>query len=284
MSIGIYKLIFEGTAEVYIGQSINIESRFKDHLNTLKSGKGVPKLQEAYNKYGIPSLNIVEECKSNLLNSKEIYYIKIHNSMENGFNSLSGGDSYYGEDNSNSKYTNEDYYMVLWYLTQIPTYTHEEISLELNISISVIRSISRGLAHEWLQEIYPEEYKEMQCINNTGRRSNINLGKDIPIVVSPEGIEYSVPNVFQFSKNFGLHQPGLHRLISGDRKQYRGWHMKGALLPKPYPTIISPLGDKYTIEYGKAKEFASKYELEYSCLHDVLTYKAKTHRGWRLEQ
>jgi len=284
MSIGIYKLVFDGTTKIYIGQSINIEARFKDHLNTLKSGRGICKLQDAYNLYGKPSLQIIEECKVNELNSKEINYIELYNSLIDGYNSIPGGNSYCGENNSNSKYSNEDYFMVLWYLIQIPTYTHEEISSILNVSLWIIRQISRGESHEWLKELYPKEYNSMLAIHADGRRSNLNLGKNIPIIISPEGIEHEVPNVFQFAKRFGLNQPGLHKLISGDRHQYKGWRIKGVEPPKPYPSIQSPVGDIYTIEYGKAKEFASKHELEYTCLHDVLTNKARTHKGWRLSQ
>lgn len=49
--IGIYK-ITSPTNKVYIGQSININRRFKEYLNILKS-KGQTKLYHSFNKYKI---------------------------------------------------------------------------------------------------------------------------------------------------------------------------------------------------------------------------------------
>ena len=51
MTTGIYQLVFKGTDKVYIGQSIDIEHRYKGHISCLQLGKGVSKLQNAYNIY-----------------------------------------------------------------------------------------------------------------------------------------------------------------------------------------------------------------------------------------
>ena len=44
MTIGIYLLRFNGTHKVYVGQSINIEKRYTDHLYVLKRGLGTYKM------------------------------------------------------------------------------------------------------------------------------------------------------------------------------------------------------------------------------------------------
>lgn len=48
-----------------------------------------------------------------------------------------------------------------------------------------------------------------------------------------------------------------------------------------YPTIIDPLGNKYTVT--NTNEFATKYKLDQAALHKVLTGKNKQHKGWKLE-
>ena len=60
MTKGIYKLEFSNTDKIYIGQSIHIETRFTTHLYELRSGSHSVKLQEAYNRYGEPTLSIIE--------------------------------------------------------------------------------------------------------------------------------------------------------------------------------------------------------------------------------
>lgn len=82
--------------KVYIGQTtLDIESRFKQHIkkSTLKSRKY--KLYNAMKKYGVEKFYI-GKVESNIpiedLDNKEIYYIKKYDSFENGYNSTKGGD------------------------------------------------------------------------------------------------------------------------------------------------------------------------------------------------
>jgi predicted GIY-YIG superfamily endonuclease len=63
MTSGIYKLKFEGTSKVYIGQSVNIEKRFKEHIRSLKNRTSAKKLLSGFDTFGHPSIVILEECK-----------------------------------------------------------------------------------------------------------------------------------------------------------------------------------------------------------------------------
>jgi group I intron endonuclease len=72
--IGIYK-ITNPAGRVYIGKSIDIENRFKQHkINTTNK-----LLKELFINYGIDnhSFEVVEECSIDLLIEKERYYIRI---------------------------------------------------------------------------------------------------------------------------------------------------------------------------------------------------------------
>lgn len=90
--IGIYKITNKINGKCYIGQSINIEQRLKNH----KSSKVDKPLYRAFKKYGIENFTfeILEQCKREELNEKEIKYIEIYNSTTdgNGYNLEHGGE------------------------------------------------------------------------------------------------------------------------------------------------------------------------------------------------
>lgn len=83
--------------KVYIGQAVNIERRWQEHINELNENKHINKhLQRAFNRYGASNFifSIVEECSEDKLNDREIYYIakyKTHN-PKYGYNKTYGGD------------------------------------------------------------------------------------------------------------------------------------------------------------------------------------------------
>jgi predicted GIY-YIG superfamily endonuclease len=52
MTIGIYRLIFPNTDKCYIGQSVNIERRYLQHLRDMEKGTAARKMQHAYSIYG----------------------------------------------------------------------------------------------------------------------------------------------------------------------------------------------------------------------------------------
>ena len=59
MTIGIYRLIFPNTAKCYIGQSVNIERRYVQHIRDMEKGVAAEKVQQAYHMYGKPTLDII---------------------------------------------------------------------------------------------------------------------------------------------------------------------------------------------------------------------------------
>lgn len=91
---GIYKIENTINKKVYIGQSKNIPLRFSNHKYELNHGKHSNKhLQRAWNKYGKENFvfEILCECNPNEVNEKEIYFIKLYNSFERGYNRTEGG-------------------------------------------------------------------------------------------------------------------------------------------------------------------------------------------------
>lgn len=84
--IGIYK-ITSPSGRIYIGQSINIEERFKQYQN-LNRTKVHKKLYRSFLKYGILNHNfsIEIECLRENLNEKERYYQEFYDCVKQGLN------------------------------------------------------------------------------------------------------------------------------------------------------------------------------------------------------
>ena len=91
---GIYKIINLINNKAYIGQSKNIPLRISNHKFELNKNKHPNKhLQNSWNKFGKENFyfGIICECSPEKLDSKEIEYIKIFNSISNGYNTKPGG-------------------------------------------------------------------------------------------------------------------------------------------------------------------------------------------------
>jgi group I intron endonuclease len=94
MTCGIYCIENVVNGKKYIGQSINIEVRWKTHgLNTGKGG--CTALQNAWNEYGSENFRfyVLHECGQDDLDKMEIYYIELEKTTlpEYGYNIKRGG-------------------------------------------------------------------------------------------------------------------------------------------------------------------------------------------------
>jgi group I intron endonuclease len=83
--IGIYK-ITNPKGKIYIGQSINIDRRFKEYKK-IQCSQSI-KLYNSFQKYGVENhiFEILENCNTDQLNEKEEFYIKFFNSHIKGLN------------------------------------------------------------------------------------------------------------------------------------------------------------------------------------------------------
>ena len=91
---GIYK-ITSPTNKIYIGQSINIEERFRSYKK-LKNCKNQIKLLNSFNKHGVLNHNfeVLEECEFEVLDERERYWQEYYNSCgEFGLNLILTGTS-----------------------------------------------------------------------------------------------------------------------------------------------------------------------------------------------
>lgn len=97
--VGIYKITNKLNNKCYIGQSIDIKTRWIQHIYEGKHNTRKGKLYPAMFQNGIENFifEVIEECPPDqkILNERERYWIKFYNSFENGYNSTIGGQ---GED------------------------------------------------------------------------------------------------------------------------------------------------------------------------------------------
>lgn len=87
---GIYKITNRKSEMVYIGQSVDISRRWKDHA---KCGLGIDtppgnKLYKSMFEDGLEnfSFELLEECPKEQLNEKEMYWISMYQSDKFGYN------------------------------------------------------------------------------------------------------------------------------------------------------------------------------------------------------
>ena len=94
MICGIYKITNELNGKCYIGQSIDIYTRWRSHRSKYVQQHYHNKaLYRAFAKYGIDNFRfeIIERCKRTELDMREKYWIKRYDSYNNGYNMTKGG-------------------------------------------------------------------------------------------------------------------------------------------------------------------------------------------------
>ena len=109
--IGIYKITNKINNLSYIGQSTQIEQRFRKHKKSYNWYREKnKKLYKDILEYGINnfSFEILEECSIEELNNKEQYYIKYYNTYPDQYNMTPGGQFNAEESHPSHKLTKQD--------------------------------------------------------------------------------------------------------------------------------------------------------------------------------
>tara|TARA_R110002167_G_scaffold284384_6_gene489537 strand:- start:194 stop:733 length:540 start_codon:yes stop_codon:yes gene_type:complete len=83
--IGIYK-ITSPSGRIYIGQSVNIESRLRDYKTWIKCSIRQTRLHSSFKKYGADKhyFEVIEECSVNHLNKQERLWQEFYNVLGKG--------------------------------------------------------------------------------------------------------------------------------------------------------------------------------------------------------
>lgn len=93
--IGVYKIENTENGKIYVGQSVDVEKRFREHKRQLRANShGNCYLQDDWNIYGENAFTfeIIEKCRSIYLNEIERNLIKEYDSMDKskGYNIMPG--------------------------------------------------------------------------------------------------------------------------------------------------------------------------------------------------
>ena len=97
MNSGIYILKNKKNNKIYVGQSINLAQREKDHFRKLQHNTHEnDHLQKSFNKYGMNnfSFHILLRVPPEFLNNAEKYFINLFSTTNSryGYNKTYGGD------------------------------------------------------------------------------------------------------------------------------------------------------------------------------------------------
>lgn len=228
MTIGIYALYWGVQDLIYIGQSQNIEARYKEHLYKMKNNKHTNyKVQNAFNLYGQPVLQIIEECSIERCNELEVYYTEEFDSINKGLNIVEAGLVGWGVNSNASKYTKRQILKVfsLLYKTKIAT---RDIAKRCKVNIGVVHGIQAGNTHVWLKTKYPEKFDRIKDRLKTvflrrAYNASSSSGKEIK-VINPEGeIIIIQGSLSLFAKNNNLTKSHFCKVVAGELPQHKGW-------------------------------------------------------------
>ena len=144
---GIYLFKNNINNKVYIGKSQDLETRYKSHkrnYNNIKLNDYNTKFYRALRKYGFEnfSYTILESSNffsENDLNEKEKYYIKIYDSVNNGYNIQLGGN-----DTAVPRKLNKAQILEIKDLLKNMNNSFKDIAIKYSVSESLISMINSG--------------------------------------------------------------------------------------------------------------------------------------------
>lgn len=233
--IGIYALTWENCDRFYIGQSQNVESRFKEHISSLKRNAVTynSKLQDMYNSKGTPTLVLVEKCSLIDLDACEIFWIKEFDSINNGLNVSAGGECITRGTIGPSSLYSKTRILRAFSMLYKGLDTLHIIATKSKVSIGALGHINNGSSHLWLKEEYPSQYLAMN--NNAKLRlkqnqtgNNYNLVRNYPLLKGPDGNIHSIKNVLEFCRKEGLNTSSvsnLYAVLLGKRATHKGYSL-----------------------------------------------------------
>lgn len=220
--IGIYKLVCLSNKKVYIGSSLNIDFRIKQHFKCLKGNYHINKhLQFSWNKYGEENfLSFVEEdLTENKLDSlveKEFEYMQKYSSLDKnfGFNKahplapgfLSG----------------KEYYFVSPEGIEFSGSNISEFAREQSLDRSTLSYVNLGKRFQingWTNSLLNHEILQVY-----GSYRAFLENKDKTWILEHEiyGRE-RIFNLSSFCKKYGLTTGNAGRVLSGVYKESKGW-------------------------------------------------------------
>ena len=177
---GIYVITNTKNNKKYIGKSIDINRRFKEHISPYEWSRTPNKpLYLAFQKYGLInfSFQILEECEKEKLNEREKYWIEYYDTTNKnkGYNIQASGDGFSpDEEHPNHKLTEKE---VRDIRTRYANHERRKDVEELYkdyIGPSGFKKVWQGITwSDIMPEVYTPENKEFHA-HNTGQKGSSN--------------------------------------------------------------------------------------------------------------
>lgn len=152
MSCGIYKITNNINKKCYIGQSVDIERRWRQHKYNASQEVKYP-LYLAFKKYGLNNFyfEIIQECSLDQLDQQEIYWIQFYDSYKNGYNQTTGGQ---GNSNNIIKLSIEDV-NIIYDLLKNTLMPQKDIASMFDVGDDTISEINQGKTRIRSDFVYP---------------------------------------------------------------------------------------------------------------------------------
>lgn len=231
---GIYKITNITNGKSYIGQSTNIHKRWKKEIkdsNNANSQSYNYPLMRAFRKYGINNFKfeVIEECKIEELNKKEIYWIDYYDTFFHGYNQTFGGDT-------TSRQPKEKIIGVISDLTNTNMF-HKDIASKWGISTEMVQGINTGRYWNHNTDYPLQKIQKNQFLNKYYCKE---CGKEIT--------KYSnlCKKCYAILREINSNRPDKDVLIQ-DLYDFNGNFTK--------------VGQKYKVSYSAIKKWCTKYGL-----------------------
>ena len=172
--VGIYKIENSINHKIYIGQSTKILKRWNEHINVECDSL----IHQAIKKYGYNNFTftILELCKKEELDAKEIDYIIMYNSIApHGYNKERGGKNccdVQGENNPWAILTETDVFDIRESYNQLNTRSSTYLKYQDRVSLYTFIDVWLGKSWKHIHmDVYTDENKKYQK-NNFDRITN----------------------------------------------------------------------------------------------------------------
>lgn len=302
---GIYKIENLITHHVYIGQSVDIITRWRRHKDDCKKGEKDYPLYQAIRKYGIEnfSFEVIEECLRSQLDEREQYWIKYYDSYYNGYNQTLGGQGASGHGISLDK----NIVLLIRQELSANQKSNFEIGQLFGVSENTVCGINTG--HYWKEDDidYPIRktnilVREVKYCSNCGKiislRSKSGLCRECSAILKRKVARPSKEELFNFllqnqgnftlaGHHFGVSDNTIRRWCKGYNIPYHSadYISKKEKKAKQPSTPSKPVAkiDKITNEI--LETYSSIYEAEkqnkISHIGQVCSGKRQTSGGYK---